>query len=149
MPTNDHKARETEQKLAQSYLDTATLGREVAQLALHQALEQAKAGELRDPGKTAVSAITASAIALDKRLILQERPTQIHALENPVEAGLRLLAKHGLTIDGTATDIPVVDVVQTGQLEAPKTQSQPLPKQSVPAKRARTRSKPKPKPPVD
>jgi hypothetical protein len=145
MPIDDRKARETEQQLAQNYLDTATLGREVAAYALEQALKEAKAGTLRDPGKTAVSAITASAIALDKRLILQERPTQIHALENPVEAGLRLLAKHGLTIDATATDI----TVQTGQLEAPKTQSEPLQSQRVAAKRPRTRAKPKPKPAAD
>jgi hypothetical protein len=101
-----------EAELAQSYLDTAILGREVAGLALEQALRDAKAGNLRDPGKTAVSAITASAIALDKRLVLQERPTQIIGLDP--HTALNALARRVGYVDTTAQDVtPSTGIPQT------------------------------------
>jgi hypothetical protein len=103
----DQTPQQREAQLADSYLDVAALGREVAGLALQQALKDAKAGNLRDPGKTAVSAITASAIALDKRLVLEGRPTQIHAID-PSAALNALARKVGVKYDAeaTATDIP-------------------------------------------
>jgi hypothetical protein len=144
--TNDQAAREAEAQLAQHYLDTAVLGREVSNLALQQALRDAKAGQLRDPAKTAVSAITASAIALDKRLILQERPTQIHAVD-PAGTLTALAKRVGLTIDTTSTELPPV---QTSQPEPPAQPATP-PTQSLVSEaerakpRARTRKKPAPK----
>lgn len=110
MGIDEGAAREQEAGLAQTYLDTAILGREVAALALQQALRDAQAGNLRDPAKTAVSAITASAIALDKRLVLQERPTQYIASVDPRADALALFKTLGITIDATATEIPAEQI---------------------------------------
>jgi hypothetical protein len=113
MAIDENNARQQETELAQTYLDTAILGREVAGLALQQALRDAKAGNLRDPGKTAVSAITASAIALDKRLVLQERPTQIIALD-PGQA-LNALARRVGYVDTTAVDVTATPELEPGR----------------------------------
>jgi hypothetical protein len=53
-----------------------------------------------------MNAAITSGTLLDKRLLLQERPTQIHAQQDPIEAGLRLLKAKGITIESTATEIP-------------------------------------------
>lgn len=109
-----------ETQLADAYLDTATLGREVAAHALVQALKEAKAGTLRDPAKTAVSAITASAIALDKRLVLQERPTQYIAVDP--SAALNALARRvGVKYDAdtTATEIPPAQIPAPAEIASP------------------------------
>jgi hypothetical protein len=104
----DQTPQQQETQLAQEYLDTAILGRQVAGLALEQALRDAKAGKLRDPAKTATSAITASAIALDKRLILQERPTQILGIDP--HAALNALARKVGYVDTTAVDVETPQV---------------------------------------
>lgn len=123
MTTRNTHAEETQ--LADAYLDTATLGREVAAHALAQALKDAKAGTLRDPAKTAVSAITASAIALDKRLILQERPTHIVSVDP--SAALNALARRvGVKYDADA--IPDAEIAETPP--------QPLLSEGEPGKRA-------------
>jgi hypothetical protein len=97
---------EIETRLADDYLETATLGRELAQEAMRLALAQARAGELRDPGKTAMNAIITSGTALDKRLILQNRPTQITEHRDPKLAAAALARRLGVSIDGTAEELP-------------------------------------------
>lgn len=120
-----------EDALADQYLDTASLAREVSTLALQQALKEAMAGTLRDPGKTAVAAITTSGIALDKRLILEGRPTQISAAIDPSETLNALARKLGLTHVVESTAIPDAEVIET-----PETPALPLPAESDAAKRA-------------
>jgi hypothetical protein len=108
-----------ETQLADAYLDTAKLGQEVAAHALVQALKEAKAGTLRDPAKTATSAITASAIALDKRLVLQERPTQYIAVDP--SAALNALARRvGVKYDAETT---AVEIPATNEITSPSAES--------------------------
>jgi hypothetical protein len=124
--SDDTNARQQEADLAQHYLDTAILGREVANVALEQALRDAKAGKLRDPAKTATSAITASAIALDKRLILQERPTQILGIDP--HAALNALARKVGYVDTTGHDIDAQAQIPSG---FPQTYAKPKPIESA------------------
>jgi hypothetical protein len=97
---------DVESKLADTYLETAVLGRELAQEAMKLALALAKAGELRDPAKTAMNAIITSGTALDKRLVLQNRPTIITEHRDPKLAAAALARRLGLTIDSTAEELP-------------------------------------------
>jgi hypothetical protein len=99
--------QEVETRLADDYLDTATLGRELATTAMRLALEQAHAGTLRDPAKTAMNAIITSGTALDKRLILQNRPTVISEHRDPKQAAAALARRLGVTLDGTAEELPL------------------------------------------
>jgi hypothetical protein len=99
------KSQDIETQLAEDYLDTATLGRELAATAMKLALEQAHAGTLRDPAKTAMNAIITSGTALDKRLILQNRPTQITESRDPKQAAAALARRLGVTLDSTAEEI--------------------------------------------
>jgi hypothetical protein len=98
-------SHQLEQELAETYLDTALLGRELATEAMKLALEQARAGELRDPAKTAMNAIITSGTALDKRLVLQNRPTQYIEIRDPKQAAAALARRLGVTLDSTAEDI--------------------------------------------
>jgi hypothetical protein len=99
------RSQDIETQLAEDYLDTATLGRELATTAMRLALEQAHAGTLRDPAKTAMNAIITSGTALDKRLILQNRPTQ-HIAHTDIRATAAACARRlGVTLDSTAEDI--------------------------------------------
>jgi hypothetical protein len=116
-----------EAELAQSYLDTAIRARQVADLALEQTYRDAKAGTLRDPAKTATSAITASAIALDKRLVLQERPTQIIGIDP--HAALNALARRVGYIDTTGTDATEQAELNSG---FPQSYKQPNPEPDSP-----------------
>jgi hypothetical protein len=102
---SDREAREAEQKLAGDYLKGAVLARTVSHEALELALQQIRDGSIKDPARTALNAATASGILLDKRLILEGRPTQIHAVD-PAGALNALARKVGLTIEGTATELP-------------------------------------------
>jgi hypothetical protein len=99
------RSQDIETQLAEDYLDTATLGRELATTAMRLALEQAHAGTLRDPAKTAMNAIITSGTALDKRLILQNRPTQITESRDPKQAAAALARRLGVTLDSTAEEI--------------------------------------------
>jgi transposase len=49
---------------------------------------------------------TSKGINTTKLLELTGRPTVIHAMEDPIEAGKRLLQKHGIAVDSTATEVP-------------------------------------------
>ena len=101
--------QETEANLADTDLETAVLGRELATVAMQLALKQAHAGELRDPAKTAMNAIITSGTALDKRLVLQNRPTQ-HIAYVDIRATAAACARRlGLTIDSTAEDLTTPD----------------------------------------
>lgn len=136
---SDPTPAQTEAQLADSYLDTAALGRKVANLALQQALTEAQQGKLRDPAKTATAAITASAIALDKRLLLQERPTQIHAID-PHTAVNALARKLGLSnsVDSSATEIPPTQATDESPVPTAVPNASPVPllSESVEPKRA-------------
>jgi hypothetical protein len=94
-----------ETKLADDYLTGAQLAREVSHYALLQALQQAKAGELRDPAKTAMNAAITSGTLLDKRLILEGRPTSIVQTDDPKRIAASLARKLGVTLEATATEI--------------------------------------------
>lgn len=130
---------EIEAELADEYLNGAVLARTVSYKALELALEQIEAGTLRDPAKTAMNAAITSGTLLDKRLLLQERPTQILKAEDPKVGALRLARRLGVALEATATDI-----TETPALEAPRTESLPLLSESAPAKRARVREKRQP-----
>ena len=130
-------AQHRENKLADDYLKSATLARDVAHRALEQTREQLEAGTLRDPSKAAVNAATAGGIMLDKRLILEGRPTTIVQTDDPKRAAMALARRLGVTIEATAED------VQTPQLEAPRTPATPLLAESVASKpRARAKQRP-------
>jgi hypothetical protein len=101
----DAAAHEIETQLADTYLETAVLGRELATEAMRLALQQARAGELRDPAKTAMNAIITSGTALDKRLVLQNRPTVITEHRDPKQAAAALARRLGVSIDSTAEDV--------------------------------------------
>lgn len=98
--------RQTEEKLATDYLAGAVLARNVSHKALELAMRQIEDGTLKDPARSALNAATASGILLDKRLVLEGRPTQIHATTDFVAEGLALLKKLDITIDGTAEELP-------------------------------------------
>lgn len=126
-----------EAKLADEYLNGAVLARTVSYKALELALQQIEDGTLRDPAKTAMNAAITSGTLLDKRLLLQERPTQIVHTEDPKQGAQRLARRLGVTLETTAVDV-------TPALEAPQASPKPLPSRSVAAKPARTRAKPAP-----
>lgn len=129
--TDDREAREIEAKLAEEYLAGAVLAREVSHQALRLALQQIADGTVKDPARMAVNAATTSGILLDKRLVLQERPTQFVGVD--LSGSLNQLARRvGLT-ESTAIEIPDAEVVE------PKTQ--PLLGESARPKRARARAK--------
>lgn len=98
--------QEQEKALAQAYLDAAILAREVSTTALEQALKDAKAGNLRDPAKTAMNAAITSGTLLDKRLVIEGRPTAIVQHNDPKQAASQLARKLNLVIDSTAEEIP-------------------------------------------
>jgi hypothetical protein len=149
MAVDEHKAREAEQLLAQHYLDGAILARQVSMAALEQALEQARNGELRDPAKTAMNAAITSGTLLDKRLVLQERPT-MHIGHTDPNASVNALARRiGLVIDATATELPIPELPEPkpAPAKAPEATEMPLPSASRPAKpRARARKQAAKKP---
>jgi hypothetical protein len=101
----DATSHEIETQLADTYLETAVLGRELATEAMRLALQQARAGELRDPAKTAMNAIITSGTALDKRLVLQNRPHIITEHRDPKATAAALARRLGVSIDSTAEDI--------------------------------------------
>lgn len=82
-----------------------------------------------------MNAAITSGTLLDKRLLLQERPTQIVQTEDPKRAAMALARRLGVTLEATAHD------VKPNTIEAPRTNELPLPSQSVAAKPARTRAK--------
>lgn len=128
---------ERETQLADDYLKTATLARNVAHQALERTQQELEAGTLRDPAKAAVSAATAGGIMLDKRLILEGRPTQIIQQDDPKRAAQALARRLGVAIEATAEEIP------TPTLEATATPNPPLLVESAPAKpRARAKRRP-------
>lgn len=133
----DLTPHQRETQLADDYLSGAQLAREVSHHALQQALRDAKAGELRDPAKTAMNAAITSGTLLDKRLLLEGRPTQITAHEDPKREAQALARRLGVALETTATDLPPAP-------ELPATSSAssnavPLTAESRPAKRARAR----------
>jgi hypothetical protein len=132
--------QETEAKLANDYLETATLGRELATTAMRLALEQANAGTLRDPAKTAMNAIITSGTALDKRLILQNRPTQITEHRDPKLAAAALARRLGVSIDSTAEELEPPEVPDVAELPTPRTPLLPERAAANPQARARDRS---------
>lgn len=127
-----------EAKLADEYLNGAVLARTVSFKALELALQQIEAGTLRDPAKTAMNAAITSGTLLDKRLLLQERPTQIVQTEDPKRAATALARRLGVTLEATAHD------VEPNTIEAPRTNELPLPSQSVAVKRAHVHAKTEP-----
>lgn len=141
----EHDAREQEAKLAGDYLKGAVLARTVSHEALELALTQIRAGTIKDPARTALNAATASGILLDKRLILEGRPTQIHAVD-PNGVLNALARKVGLTLEGTCEDI------EPPQLNPPEPTNQQNPRRPLQRERqsgkprARARKKPAPKP---
>jgi hypothetical protein len=135
MAIDERAAREAEALLAQHYLDSAILARQVSARALEQALRDAEAGTLRDPAKTAMNAAITSGTLLDKRLILQERPTQLIGHTDPADTVNALARKLGIAVDTTATELPPVQTL-------PQPTTQPLLSAGESAKpRARTREK--------
>ena len=98
-----------EKGLAADYLDSARELREVAHMAAEKAKERLEAGEDQDPGRTAANLARASAIALEKSLTLQGKPTQITESRNPSEILAGLIARHP-QIFGLAE--PAVDAPQ-------------------------------------
>lgn len=136
----EREAREQEAKLAGDYLKGAVLARTVSHEALELALKQIRDGSIKDPARTALNAATASGILLDKRLILEGRPTQIHAVD-PAASLSALARKVGLTIEGTATELPPER--ETPQPQLPEASNQALQRERQSAKpRARARKRP-------
>jgi hypothetical protein len=128
-----HTPHQRETRLADDYLKSATLARDVAHKALQRTLQDLEAGTLRDPAKAAVNAATAGGIMLDKRLILEGRPTQIVQTDDPKRAAQALARRLGVALDTTANDI------ETPALPAAHNESLPLLSESVASKRARVR----------
>ena len=132
-----------EAKLADDYLTSATLAREVAHRALEHTMRSLNDGSMPSAkaADAAVKAATASGIMLDKRLILEGRPTQIHAAEDPIQAGMALLKRHGITIDSTATDLEPAPQLETSVQTETRTPVQTNPQNTSPARE----SAPKPR----
>lgn len=103
---------ETEKQLADDYLTGAVQARELSRLAMNQAIREAEAGTLRDPAKTAMNAAITSGTLLDKRLLLQSRPTQITAHTDPKQDGLALARALGIQIESTAEEIPEAQLIE-------------------------------------
>lgn len=112
-------SQEIEAKLADEYLHGAVLARTVSYKALELALQQIEEGTLRDPAKTAMNAAITSGTLLDKRLLLQERPTQIVQGDDPKRAAQALARRLGVSIEATAHDITETPALPAGTSEAP------------------------------
>lgn len=100
----EREARQAEEKLAGDYLATAIKARQVVHGALELTEKQIKDGTLKDPAGAARNAAITSGTMLDKRLVLQERPTQFIAID-PAASLNALARKVGLTLEGTCEDI--------------------------------------------
>lgn len=129
MPADDRADRETEAKLAGQYLEGAVLAREVSHKALQLALQQIEDGTLKNPASAAMNAAITSGTLLDKRFMLQERPTQ-HIAVDPTATLNALARKVGLTYEGTATELPTPELQQTTTQHSQAQQGQPERSQS-------------------
>jgi hypothetical protein len=75
-------------------------------LAYERWLKRGSSKELSELAGTVQRISTAKGINGTKLLELTGRPTVIHGIEDPIEAGKRLLQKHGITVDSTAEEVP-------------------------------------------
>lgn len=88
------------------YREVAKRSVELQLAATVQALEEAEAKKLKDPGKTAQNAAVAGGVAVDKILTLTGRPDSIVGhLRDPSETLKALALKVGLAVDSTAEEI--------------------------------------------
>jgi hypothetical protein len=102
-------ARKVEEGLVDNYRAVAVRSIELQMKATEQAIGEADAKTLKDPGRTAQSAAVAGGIAVDKVLLLTDRPTEIvghHA--DPKVAAQALARRLGVVLDSTAVEEPVV-----------------------------------------
>jgi hypothetical protein len=81
-----------ENTLANDYLDAAAYATEGARLATKKAIERLNAGKDEDPARTAANLTTVAQKATDKRMTLQNRPTQIIENRNAEEVVRSLVA---------------------------------------------------------
>lgn len=104
-------AREIEETLVDDYREVAKRSIELQLKATEQALEEAEAKKLKDPGKTAQNAAISGGVAVDKLLTLTGRPTEIVFHGDPREDIKALARELGLvaSIEGTAEPLPAAE----------------------------------------
>jgi hypothetical protein len=90
------------------FQEGALLNLQLARAASLQALTEAEAGELKDAGKTLQNATIAAGVAVDKALLLNGEPTEIAARFDIRQTSASLARKLGITLDSTATDLPLL-----------------------------------------
>ena len=97
---------ERENDLANELLVVAEAASGVQKLALAQAAREAAGGRLRNPAGAARNAAIVSGISIEKKLLLESRPTQITEHREAADI-LRSLSEKvpGLFIQGSASDV--------------------------------------------
>lgn len=103
-------ARKIEEGLIKEHRENALLSAQLQRAATMQALEQAEAGELKDPARTAREASIASGVSIDKLLVLDGRPNEIRQHADAGQALIELGRKLGFAIESTATEIPLAEL---------------------------------------
>jgi hypothetical protein len=102
-------ARKVEEGLVDNYRAVAVRSIELQMKATEQAIGEADAKTLKDPGRTAQSAAVAGGIAVDKVLLLTDRPTEILAHHaDPKVAAQALARRLGVvlpSVESTAEEI--------------------------------------------
>lgn len=103
-------ARDIEKGLVDDYREIAQRSVALQKLAMDQAIEEAEAKKLKDPGKTAHSAAIAGAVAVDKLMLFTDRPTQIVSTGDTVQNINAIARRLGITIDTTAEELPPFEI---------------------------------------
>jgi hypothetical protein len=108
------KAAEIERGMVEQYKDATRLSIELGTEATSVALEALRAGEIKgvDAAKVSQQAMVAAAVATDKTLLLEGRPTQITESRS-IEAAIAAMARTlGFDAESTAVeDLPSVPLI--------------------------------------
>ena len=92
---------EVEEALITEMRESSALAVRGAKLAMQREIERIEAGEIKDYSASGKNLMLTAAIGTDKALLLEGRPTSIHA-ESTVDEDLRFLRSRA--IDGEATE---------------------------------------------
>lgn len=101
--TEKHGA-EIEKHTVGNYLDVVAKAVAASSLLVDKTLEQAEAGNLRDPASSAQKMAITAGIFQDKILVIQGKPTSIVGHKSGEEALRTLARKYAPPVDSTATE---------------------------------------------
>jgi hypothetical protein len=103
-----NRARIIDQACVEEFREIAQTAAKASLAAVRKEAQNIEAGRTRDTAQAALNLIKTAALAVDKVLLLEGRPTSIteHRTTDDI---MRSLEKKGYVVDSTATELPATE----------------------------------------